>query len=275
MRRVLMLAALAAMCSAVAAASAAQNTTDFRWTGRVARGKSVEIKGVNGDVRAEPASGNEVEVVARKHARRSDPASVTVKVVEHDGHVTICAVYPTPSRSRRAGSRRDDDDGPNECRPGDDGRMNVGDNDTNVDFMIRVPADVAFVARNVNGDILATSLESDVEAYAVNGRITVSTSGVASAESVNGSIEATLGATRWKQPLDYRTVNGSITLTLPAKVAAELRAETMNGGIVSDFPITIQTSRRRGKRITGAIGSGGRELYVSTVNGGVRLRRAD
>jgi hypothetical protein len=196
---------------------------------------------------------------------------VTISVVEHDGHVTICAVYPTPARiSRRRGSQ--DADGPNECRPGDEGRMNVQNNDVRVDFTVRVPADVRFLGRNVNGEVRATSLRSDVDAVTVNGRITVSTTGVASAESVNGSIEASLGATKWSDPLDYRTVNGGITLNLPSGVAAELRAETMNGGITSDFPITIHTSRRRGRRITGSIGSGGRELHISTVNGGIRLR---
>ena len=260
--------------STTALGAVTQQGDDFRWSGQIAPGKSIEIKGVNGDVRAELASGNQVEVVAHKHARQSDPASVTVAVVEHDGHVTICAVYPSGSRSRQVGSRPQDDDGPNECRPGDGGRMNVRNNDTSVDFAVRVPAGVAFVARNVNGGIVATSLRSDIEAYTVNGRVTVSTTGVASAESVNGSIEATLGAARWNEPLDYRTVNGSITLNLPAGVAADVRAETMNGGITSDFPITIQTSRRRGRRITGSIGSGGRELHASTVNGSVRFRKA-
>src|SRR5687767_1944733 len=51
--------------------AAAQN--EFRWSGQVASGRTVEIKGVNGDVRAEASSGGEVEVVATKSARRSDP----------------------------------------------------------------------------------------------------------------------------------------------------------------------------------------------------------
>jgi hypothetical protein len=180
---------------------------EFRWSGQIARGKSIEIKNINGDVEAVLASGSQAEVVARKRGRRSDPASVSVTVVEHDGHVTICAAYPTPPRNARR-RNNSDHDGPNECRPGDEGRMNVRDNDVQVDFVVRVPADVEFIGRNVNGDVVATSLKSDVEAYSVNGRIGVSTTGVALAESVNGSIEATLGAANWREPLDYRTING-------------------------------------------------------------------
>jgi hypothetical protein len=258
---------------AAASAVVVQQGNDYRWSGPIARGKSVEIKNISGDIEATLAPGSQVEVVAHKSARRSDPASVTIQVVEHDGNVTICAVYPTPPRYWRRANPSSDDE-PNTCRPGDEGRMNVRDNDVAVDFIIRVPAEVRFLGRTVNGSVVATSLKGDVEAYSVNGRIGVSTSGVAMAESVNGSIEATLGATRWREPLDYRTINGSITLNLPANVNAEVRAETMNGGITSDFPITIHSSRRRGRRITGSIGSGGRELHLSTVNGSIRLRKA-
>ena len=254
-----------------ALAQAGQQPVDeFRWSGQIAPGKEIEIKGINGNVDAVLAPGSNVEVLARKHARRSDPASVTFMVVEHDRGVTICAVYPTPDRSswRRSGS----DDGPNECRPGGEGRMNTQNNDVQVDFSVRVPRDVRFVGNSVNGSIVATSLSSDVEAYTVNGRVQVSTSGAASAETVNGSIDATLGSPKWEGALDFRTVNGAINLTLPAAVATELRAETMNGDIRSDFPISIQSTRQRGKRITGTIGSGGRELHISSLNGTIRLQ---
>src|SRR5215831_1260432 len=90
---------------------------DFRWHGSIAQGHSIEVKGVNGDIRAEPSGSNEVEVVAEKRANRDDPESVHIDVVPHGGDVTICAVYP--SRGTQ----------PNECQPGNGGRMNVQNND--------------------------------------------------------------------------------------------------------------------------------------------------
>src|SRR5689334_17175094 len=92
-------------------AAAAQ---DFRWHGLVAQGQAIEVKGVNGDVRAEPSGSNEVEVTAEKRGRRDDPESVRIEVVPHAGGVTICAVYPS-----RPGAA------PNQCQPGDGGRNNV------------------------------------------------------------------------------------------------------------------------------------------------------
>src|SRR6478672_5583694 len=105
---------------------------DFQWRGSIPQGQTIEIKGVNGDIRAEPAGGNDVEVVAEKHARRDDPSQVQIQVLPHSGGVTICAVYPSPSNSAR----------PNECQPGSGGRMNVSNNDVTVRFIVRVPAGV-------------------------------------------------------------------------------------------------------------------------------------
>lgn len=47
-----------------------QAEDQFRWTGRVAQGKSIEVKGVNGSISAEPASGDQLEVTAIKTGRR-------------------------------------------------------------------------------------------------------------------------------------------------------------------------------------------------------------
>src|SRR5579859_6743161 len=112
---------------------------DFQWHGSVGRGHSVEIKGINGDVRAEPSGGNDVEVVAEKTANRDDPADVRIVVVPHDGDVTICAVYPSRDASK-----------PNECVPGDGGRMSVQNSDVQVKFTVKVPAGIRFVGTTVN-----------------------------------------------------------------------------------------------------------------------------
>src|SRR5262245_35765332 len=110
----------------VPTAGAQSQSDDFHWSGVVQRGKGIDIKGVNGAVR-EFASGNQVEVTATKTARRSDVKSVSVQVVQDDGNVTICAVYPTPERrgNGRNFSRSGRDYEPNECRPGSAGHMNV------------------------------------------------------------------------------------------------------------------------------------------------------
>lgn len=252
--------------SAPIAANAYANQTtsssdNFRWSGRVATGRTIEIRGINGDVHAEASQGNEVEVTATKTARRSDTRTVDIRVVEHEGGVTICAVYPSSDASH-----------PNTCAPEDGGQTNIRDNDVEVAFNVRVPQGVRFSGRTVNGGIETSALGSDVDAKTVNGSIKVSAAGIARAKTVNGSITASLGRADWNGLLDFKTVNGTITLDLPTNMNAEVRAETLNGEIETDFPMTIlgRVSRRH---LNATIGSGGRELSLKTVNGSIRLRR--
>lgn len=262
-RRPLALAAVAAaVVASVLLAPARGAAQDFQWTGRLAAGRTLEVRGVIGDIRAVPADGDRIEVRAVKHARRSDPDAVRIDVVEHDDGVTICAVYPERRRDR-----------PNVCAPGNDGRLNARDNDVNVDFTLRVPRDVRLVARTVNGEIEAEGLGGDVVAASVNGDVSVSTAGLAEARTVNGSIHASLGRADWSTPLEFETVNGGITLELPADVDADVRAGTVNGSISSDFPLRVQ-GRFNNRQLRGMIGSGGRALSLGTVNGSIRIRRS-
>lgn len=242
--------------------AAATEGSEFRWRGPIAPGREIEIKGVNGSVEAEASTGNEVEVVAVKRARRSNPDDVRIEVVQHGEGVTICAVYPNVE-SRRA----------NTCTPGQGGHMNVRDNDTNINFRVRVPAGVRFAGRTVNGEVEAENMTADVEATTVNGNINVSTSGLARGRTVNGSINAVMGRSDWTEGLEFKTVNGGIELSFPANLSAELDAKTLNGDITSDFPITV-TGRFSKRRMTGTIGGGGRDLRLETVNGSVQIRRA-
>ncbi len=257
--RLALLHAVAAL-ALVPRAAAAQG--EFHWKGKVATGKAIEIKGVNGDVRAVASSGGgDVEVTAVKHARKSDPDDVKIDVVQHEDGVTICAVYPSDGRRE------------NSCDAGDGGHMNVRDNDVTVDFTVRVPAGVRFVGRTVNGDVGAADLTGDVEANTVNGSIRISTAGYAEAQTVNGEIVASLGRATWSNALEFRTVNGGITLDLPAGLSTEVRATTVNGDIQTDFPLMV-TGRLGPRRLHGTIGSGGRRLALETVNGSIRLRKA-
>ena len=255
---------LPVMLTAIAfAAPAAAQSTDFRWHGRLAAGKRVEVKGVNGDVRAVFTSGSEVEVTAAKHSRRSDPEDVKIEVIEHDGGVTICAVYPTPRRARQE----------NRCEVGDSWHSSNEDNDVVVDFEVQIPAGVKFDGRTVNGEMSAEGLKADVTASTVNGSVHVTTTGIAEAQTVNGSVYVEMGRADWTNDLEFSTVNGSVTLILPSQLNAEVRASSVNGDLVTDYPMTV-SGRFGRRRMQGTIGSGGRSLSLSTVNGEIRLRKA-
>jgi DUF4097 and DUF4098 domain-containing protein YvlB len=101
----------------------------------------------------------------------------------------------------------------------------------------------------------------------------VSTTGYAEAQTVNGSIRAAMKGASPPERLDFHTVNGGITLDLPDGFAADVEAQTVNGDVSTDFPLTIQ-GRFGPRRVFGKIGGGGTRLSLETVNGSIRLRRA-
>ncbi len=247
-------------CAVVSVAGSAAAQGEFHWNGKLAAGKTIEIKGVNGDINAVAGSGD-VEVTAVKHARRSDPDEVKIEVVPSDEGVTICAVYPSYG------------DRDNTCEAGEHGHMNTHDNDVQVNFTVHVPPGVRFAGHTVNGEVEAANLGGDVEANTVNGSIRVSTTGIAEASTVNGSITASMGRSTWTDALEFHTVNGGITLDLPAGISTEVRASTVNGDIETDFPLMV-TGRLGPRRVNGTIGNGGRRLALETVNGSIRLRKA-
>jgi hypothetical protein len=260
MRSRMLIAAAGAAIAGAPGAAAAQD--DFHWSGRLAAGKTLEIRGVSGTVRAERASGDEIVVDAVKRARRSDPDEVQIEVVQHEDGVTICAVYPTPRRARQD----------NECRPGG-GNNSSENNDVDVSWTVKVPAGVTFEGHTVNGDVEANGLAGDVHASSVNGDVEVSTTGTAEATTVNGSVRASMGRADWTGTMKFNTVNGGITVEVPADFSADVEASTVNGSIETDFPLTVQ-GRFMNRRLRGRVGAGGRTLEMESVNGSIRLRKA-
>jgi DUF4097 and DUF4098 domain-containing protein YvlB len=235
----------------------------FRWSGIVEPGKTLEIRGINGDIEVSGAEGAAAEVRASKEGEDDDPREVRIEVVEDAQGVLICAVYPT-----RRGER------PNECQRNRRDQQ-LDDHDLHVDFVARVPAGVRLVARTVNGSITATGIRADTEVSTVNGKVEVASTGTVSANTVNGSIEATMGRERWTGKLEFHTVNGSVTLRMPAGTSAVVEGGTVNGDLETDFPLTLEANRQWGPtRFEGAIGEGGGRLSIETVNGKIRLVRA-
>ncbi len=218
----------------------AVGTDTFHWSGHVPPGQLIEVRGVNGSIHAEPAVGQEVDVLAYRNGHQVDAGDIKVRVLEHDGGVTICAIYPSPN------------------------------NDVSIDFTVRVPKGVKFLGRTVNGLVEANALDAYTEAHTVNGNLRLSTAGTAQGETVNGSIVASVG--RITEPLKFSTVNGGITLEMPRGTGAEVHANTVHGKIATDFPIAMR-GRLMGKRVDGPIGHGGPQVHLATVNGSINLRK--
>src|SRR5260221_11559056 len=106
----------------------------------------------------------------------------------------------------------------------------------------------------------AEGLKADVRASTVNGSVRVTTTGLAEASTVNGSVYVEMGRADWTDDLEFSTVNGGLTLVLPAGLNAQVRASSVNGDPVATYPLTGQ-GRFSKHRIQGSIEAGGRALY--------------
>ncbi len=233
------------------------------WSGRLDQGQELRVRGISGDVIATIADGATAEVVATKRGRDSDFDLVEVEVIEDREGVLVCVLYGR-NRGDSCEDYYDDDD------DRDWGGRNIR---VSVDFEVRVPAGVEFVGTTVSGDVEAEGLESDVHASSVSGDVIVSTSGVATASTVSGSLDIAIGDLDWDD-LSYSTVSGDITLRLPANLDADVEFTSLSGDFDTDFDMDVTRSRERfvGSEVEGRIGSGGRDITFKTVSGDVRLR---
>ena len=231
----------------------------FRWTGTLTPGESIEVQDANGNIRAEPSDGKDVEVVVRRASSSEDVSHVQIRVMRRPEGIVICAVYPK------------DQTGPGDCAMLGSARPDSPQSGPKVEFAVRVPKGVRFVARTVNGSVEAKALRSDLEAYTVNGDVKLSTTGAAHAETVNGSITGMVG--NRMRDLRFSTVNGNITLALPLAPNAEIRAKTVHGQISTNLRLPVR-QHFASHSMNGKVGSGGGEVDISTVNGSIHLRRS-
>lgn len=238
----------------------------FTWAGAVPAGRWIYVRNLNGPIRVERATGDRVEVTADRRARGgADPRRVRfVAQKAGDGQsMVVCALWNDRGSCDERGSHYDgsgDDDG--------DRHGSVS-----VDFTVRVPAGVRVDVNTVNGGLEVRGASGEVVARTVNGGVRAETDGgPVSARTVNGSIDARMSSAGDARELDFGSVNGSVSVELPASLGAEVELSTVNGGVNTDFPVTIQ-GRIDPRHLRATLGDGSRRVRLHTVNGSVSLRR--
>lgn len=232
----------------------------FQWGGELAAGQRVILRSINGRIQVEPSRSRTLEVVATKKWRRGDPAAVRIEATRVNGgrDVLVCARW-TASTECTETSYNSGGQWPRE-------------QDTRVEFIIRLPAGSNATLNVTNGDIEVVGASGAIEAHTTNGGITAeSTGGPVEAMTTNGDLRIAM----MKLPArntSYHTTNGTITLTLPEGIEAYLAARTTNGSISSDFEITtVGTISNR--NLSGRIGRGGPRLELATTNGSIRIEK--
>lgn len=154
---------------------------------------------------------------------------------------------------------------------------------------VKVPEQTSVKLSTVNdGDIVVSGVRGDHEISNVNGEIQARVGGSLVAHTINGEVKVVLSAVAPGKAMAFSSLNGDVDVTLPGGTKADLRMESENGEIYTDFDVVTrqraapaQTERQGGRykltverAVFGTINGGGPEMHFKTFNGNVHLRRA-
>jgi hypothetical protein len=141
-----------------------------------------------------------------------------------------------------------------------------------ITIVARIPRRAQLNLSTTNdGEITVRDIVGDLELENINGPITASNiTGSVIAESVNNPIAVGLAGVAAGGATSLSSLNGDITLTLPAGAKAELHLDTSRGEIVSDFELDVKPSKPRIERneTRGGVSVRMEDVIVATVNGG-------
>ncbi len=145
-----------------------------------------------------------------------------------------------------------------------------------VSYEIFVPQTSDLTVKTGNGAVAISDVRGNLHFDVNNGAVRLKhVAGDVSGTTVNGAIQADLAGGTWEgRQLEISTHNGAVTLTTPSYYAAHIKAETGNGGIQSDFPMTL-AGNIRPKNLDFNLGAGGPLIHITTNNGSIKLKRAE
>ena len=105
------------------------------------------------------------------------------------------------------------------------------------DFDITVPRDTSVVVANsFHGDFACTGVSGDVDVRTMNGDVKLGeVSGGALVETLNGDITVSVRSLAQSKPLSFSSMNGQVTIHVPADAKAAIRFRTHRGTILTNF----------------------------------------
>jgi len=160
----------------------------------------------------------------------------------------------------------------------------------NTSVLVTVPVDTSLNLKTNNGDIRVDGVHGEIDVSDLNASIALNNvSGTVVAHSLNGSVTAVMDRVDPAKPISFSTLNGTIDVTLPADLKANVKLKADRGDIYSDFDIKLDTNRQPitqknstpdgrfrvqvDRTVTGTINGGGVEASFNTFNGRIMIRQ--
>lgn len=229
----------------------AHGTASDEWqrTYHLSPGGRLDIVNLRGQIVAQPSSGGDVEVTARREARAGNEEAAkallaAAQMIEQVSPDRVSIESRTPNSGR--------------------GR------DVNVQITVRVPPGSKVSLKTEQGGVRLDGVAGDFVAQSTNGPIVVrDLSGSADVSTVNGPVRVEFAKLTANSRLS--TVNGPVELAIPHDVNATLEASVVNGAVVVADDVALTATEKSGQRVVGRINNGGPSIVAQTTNGRVRI----
>ena len=160
----------------------------------------------------------------------------------------------------------------------------------NASVVVTVPVDTSLNLKTNNGEIRVDGVHGEIDVSDLNGSIALNNvSGTVVAHSLNGSVTVVMDRVDPGKPISFSTLNGTIDVTLPADLKANVKLKADRGDIYSDFDIKLDTNRQPitqknntpdgrfrvqvDRTVNGTINGGGVEASFNTFNGRILIRQ--
>lgn len=232
---------------------------EFHQTYPLAAGGRVSLENINGSVRISAWDRNEVKVDAVKWAYKRERLT--------EAHIEVSAT---------ASSIYIKTDYPDRNLTFNNGDWTERDNPATVEYTLTIPRGARLDSIElINGGIDISGVAGDVRASSINGRVQArGLTGEAKLSTINGRLEATFDRLDVSRPISLTSVNGSVALTIPSDSNAELKANTVHGGISNDFGLPVRRGKYVGRDLAGRLGQGGPRIKLDNVNGSITINHA-
>jgi hypothetical protein len=238
-------------CDIVTADFKQSETAEWRKSYDLQPGGRVEIANVNGHIEVEPATGNTVEIVAKKTARgaSSEAAKQALERVQIAEDVGPAGVRIETKVDRGGG---------------------WFNSSVSVGYTVRVPAGAHMKFATVNGGVELRNISGEITAETTNGGITArEIAGSIDASTTNGGVDVDL-MQLGDRGARLECTNGGIRLRLPSDAKASISASVSNGGIDTGG-LTLDTTESSRRRLEARMNGGGAPIRIEGTNGGIRI----
>lgn len=219
----------------------------------LADGSQIDIHGINGPVTVEAVDGNTAEVNITSTAGSLSDLDEHGIIVEH----TASSLVVRGKGGNKGGFWKW------LLRGG-------GGSEVRHNVLLKLPRRVELAARGTNGKLTIGEMEGSVQVSGVNGRVEIGgAGGFAEVSGVNGAV--TLTVTELDESgLKVNGVNGAVELRLGRNVNADLNINGVNGRMTLEAP-NVEVQEQKRNKLRARIGTGGADIKVNGINGGVRL----